>query len=260
MTYENSSEAEFMQTLWRPGAPLENTIFAFLDPSGRALTRGARAPDGFFRSPDEMAQYLQRLASEYPASSQPRSLPSVETARLGLNVAACDKLPLAIVYGDSRAVPLLEARLAPLAWRSDFAGAMTYTSGSLDDLRTVVGANFSLKSGYLFVHPDQFGVSAQVVAQLPANATAYELERAMRTTISSSHPNIVDHREHIRQGRVQGIGWQSLMPVTDPATLFHDQMERERGGRQPGTRSGPGNGPNWGSNGGTGRTPVVRYW
>lgn len=265
MTYENAQEAEFMQSLWRPGAPLENTIFAFLDPNGRALTRGARAPDGFFRSPSEMAQYLSRLSSEYPAHNSPQTLPAVETIRLGLNVAACDKLPLAIVVGDSRSLSQLEARLAPLAWRSDFTGAMTYAAGGRSELGAVSGANLS--TGYLFVLPDQFGVTGQLLAQLPATASASELERAMKSTIAFSHPKIVDHREHIRQGRMQGISWQSLLPVTDPATLFHDQMERERGGPPSGYRPGPGRAPGpspvqgWGGNNGESqRAKVIRYW
>lgn len=219
--------------------PLENTLFALLDPSGRALTRGTRSPGWIFRDANAMAQGMNDLARQYPGRGELHDLPVVDTVRLGLNVAACDKLPLAIVVGEGQQLTALENKLAPLSWRGDLVGALTYTAGSRRDLSSInaVPTNSSMdsfmSSGYLFVVPNQFGTAATVVAQLSANASSSDLERAMRDTIARNRPQYMDHREHIRLGRSQGISWKSALPVTDPATLFHDQMERSRGGLPP---------------------------
>lgn len=271
MTYENASEADVLKSLWRPGAPLENTLFALLDPNGRALTRGTRSPGWIFRDAAAMAQGMNDLARQYPGHGVLHGLPVVDTVRLGLNVAACDKLPLAIVVGEGRELIALEDKLAQLSWRTDLVGALTYTAGSRRDLSSITlvstsssigdaaissvsssarssmrssisnsissslasSENTFVSSGYLFVVPNQFGTTATVVAQLSANASTSDLERAMRETIARNRPQFVDHHEHIRLGHSQGISWKSALPVTDPATLFHDQMERRRGGLPP---------------------------
>lgn len=235
MTYENASEAEVLKSFWRPGAPLENTLFALLDPSGRALTRGTRSPGWIFRDANAMAQGMNDLARQYPGHGDLQGLPVVDTVRLGLNVAACDKLPLAIVVGEGQQLMALENKLAPLSWRGELVGALTYTAGSRRDLSAInlVSTSSSMSSGYLFVVPNQFGTAATVVAQLSANSSTSDLERVMRDTIARNRPQYMDHREHIRLGRSQGISWTSALPVTDPASLFHDEMERRRGGLRP---------------------------
>jgi hypothetical protein len=202
-----------------------------------------------------MAQGMNDLARQYPGRGELHDLPVVDTVRLGLNVAACDKLPLAIVVGEGQQLTALENKLAPLSWRGDLVGALTYTAGSRRDLSAInlvstsssisnatgspmssavtSDGNNSMSSGYLFVVPNQFGTAATVVAQLSANASTSDLERAMRDTIARNRPQYMDHGEHIRLGRSQGISWKSALPVTDPGTLFHDQIERSRGGLPP---------------------------
>jgi hypothetical protein len=242
MTYENAEEVQVLQSLWRPGAPLENTLFAILDPYGRPLTRGSRSPDWFFRDADDMARGMDYVAKNYHSTGNPQELPTVTSVRLGLNVAACDKLPLAIVVGDNaHERQALDHTLAPVAWSDNFIGKMTYTEGAWKDLRNIQGA--SMVRGYVFVSPNEFGTAGQVIAQLGPDASAAELKAAMQTTINRHHPANLDHREHIMLGRQEGIHWTSATPVTDPHQMQADQ-------RDSGMMGGPGmGGPGMGAAG-----------
>jgi hypothetical protein len=223
MTYESASEAEVLKSYWRPGVPLENTLFIILDPYGRPLMRGARGPEMFFRDASDMASAMNEISSHYRSTSDPQALPAVLTVRLGMNVAACDKLPLAIVVSDNgKQRERLERTLAPLSWSQEFIGRLTYTAGSKYDLRSLDGARD--ESGYVFVAPNEFGTAGTVVAQLGPDATPAQLQTAMQNAIANYHPLQLDHREHIRWGKQQGIQWQSAIPITDPQALQAERM------------------------------------
>lgn len=248
MTYEDASEVEVLKSYWRPGAPLENTVFVLLDPSGRPLARGAREPGMYFRSASDMASALNQIASHYQPTGYMHNLPEVSTVRLGMNVAACDKLPLAIVVADNaQERQALERNLAPLSWSGDFIGKLTYTAGSRNDLNNIRGTRIS--HGYLFVSPDEFGTSATVIAQLLPNASTADLKSAMQATIERHHPTQMEYHEHINVGRQEGIHWTPATPITDPHEL---QAERMRGGGGGGMGMGPGGfgGPPGGPGGG----------
>lgn len=228
MTYESASEAEVLKSFWRPGAPLENTVFVICDPYGRPLIRGSRGPEMYFRDASDMAAALNEIASHYRSSGDPQSLPAVLTVRLGMDVAACDKLPLVIVVADNEMQrKAMEQTLAPLSWSDDFIGKLTYTSGRRSDLRNVQGATFS--DGYCFVSPNEFGTSGTVIAQLAENASPAQLKTALQTAINQHHPLQLDHREHVRMGREQGIHWDTAIPITDPQEQRAEQMGRSGG-------------------------------
>ncbi len=232
MTYESASEAEFLKTLWRPGAPLENTVFAILDPYGRPITRGSRSPDWLFRDSTDMANALYEISRHYQTNSTLKYLPTVSSVRLGMNVAACDKLPIAIIVGDTdQERQYMQNVLASLAWNQNFIGKFTYASGRRSELSNIEGSRIT--KGFLFVSPNEFGTGGKVIAQLNPNASVRDLSSAMQATLARHNPMILDHREHIRWGREQGISWQSAIPVTDPHQLQADQMEqRHRGGQR----------------------------
>jgi len=225
MTYESAREAQILQSMWSTSTnrPLENTLFIILDPNGRPLTRGTRSPRWLYADAHAMADGLNRVATQYRSKLSPQNLPVVASVRLAVNVAACDKKPLVVVvsdYGQERRA--METKLAPLAWRDDLIGEMTYASGGRNDLNTL--QRQTINRGYLFVLPNEFGSQGTVVAQLYPTASSTDLERMMAWTISQYNPQYLDHREHIRQGREAGIGWQSAIPVTDP----HGPKDRPR--------------------------------
>ncbi len=237
MTYESASEAEVLMTLWRPGAPLENTIFAILDPDGRAIVRGGRSPQMAFRDSRDMASQMNDIARYYNTGGafSPKSLPSVETVRLAVDVAACDKRPLVIVSGQNEHErKSLAARLAPLAWSGQLVGKLVYTTGSPYDLASIKNAN--KKSGYIFVAPGLFGTDGTAMVQLGANASAADLVSASKQALSWYRPQELDHHNHVRLGHQQGIEWQTAIPVTDPHS---PQTRGHFGGPPPDQFGGP---------------------
>ncbi len=222
MTYENAAEAEVLKSLWRPGAPLENTLFAILDPSGRPLTRGVRSPGSLYNDAHALAAALNDVSSHYSGRANPRALPVIATVRLGLNVAACDRRPLTVVVADSEQDRrTLEATLAPLAWSPDLIGKMCYASGGRNDLRGISGANLS--RGFLFVAPNEFGTTGSIIAQLPPTASAAEMKNALQLAVDRYRPSYMDHHDHVRKGREQGIHWDTAIPVTDQQALRAEQ-------------------------------------
>ena len=232
MTYESAQEAEVLKTLWRQGQPLENTVFAILDPRGRTILNGGRSPMRLFRDSYEMANSMNQIAAHYNRGKlEADEIPSVDTVRLGIDVAACDKRPLAVVVGRSSAeTQYLSRKLAPLAWSDELIGKLVYTTSQGDDLRAISGAQVT--SGYLFVLPNSFGTQGHVVYQLNGSATQADLQRAARFAISSNHPQTVSHREHVMAGRQRGITWETAIPVTDPHS-----PNRGSGGRYGANRS-----------------------
>ena len=259
MTYESASEAEVFKTLWRPGAPLENTVFAILDPNGHAIVRGGRSPHMVFRDSSEMASQMNEIARYYNSGGafSPRELPAVDTVRLAVDVAACDKRPLVIVTGQNEAERKnLAARLAPVAWSQQLVGKLVYTTGSPYDLSSIKNANKN--SGYIFVAPGVFGTDGTAIVQLGANATAADLSSASKQALSMYRPQVLDHHNHVRLGHQQGIEWQTAIPVTDPHTPHNQHGAQLRGpgqfgGPPEGGRFGgsPGSGGHWGGASGT---------
>ncbi|MDX1988046.1 MAG: thioredoxin family protein [Candidatus Obscuribacter sp.] len=230
MTYESESEAKVLKSYWRPGADLENTLFTFLDPYGRPLMPGTRSPGFVFQDPRQMALSMDELARRFGArgkTGETQNLPVVASVRLALNVAAADKQPLAVVVSNSsQERRTLEKKLSPLAWKQDLMGRLTYASGSLSELRNIAG--ISLNKGYVFVLPDEFGTSGQVLGQLTDTASPADLERALKYTLDQHKPSTLSHHEHVQLGHRQGLKWTSAIPVTDPGSLRHEQEMRLR--------------------------------
>jgi hypothetical protein len=229
MTYESASEAEVLKSLWRPGAPLENTVFAILDPNGRPVIRGGRSPDFVFRDSSDMASTMNQISQYYNShGGTPEALPSVDTVRLAIDVAACDKRPLAIVVGRSdEERRKLASALAPVAWSDTLIGKLVYTTGGANDLRQVRGA--TLSSGYLFVSPNLFGTEASVITALGPAVTQSDLERAAKQAIAWHRPQVLEHHEHVHLGHQEGIEWESAIPVTDPHSLQARERDRMHG-------------------------------
>lgn len=227
MTYENASEAKILKSYLRGQRELPNTVFVFLDPSGKPLTHGTRSPQRLFRNASEMGSYMNRVAGQYRGRGKPSGLPAVETVRLGLNVAACDDRPLAIVLGESKQVQkVLEDKLASQAWSDQYQGKVVYTAGTKDDLNGIRGVR--INRGYLFVVPNDFGTEGKIITQLPASASSKDLESALRTTVSTRRQEKLEHHQHVRQGSRRGIAWQTQIPVTDRKAL---QAQRGRNSR-----------------------------
>ncbi len=235
-TYEDKDEAEFLATVFtgRSGQ-LENTVFSILAPDGETkLTRAGRSPqmalgDGRPRRgrPDspggedvtKMVATLTDIAARYAKKQKgktgPGTMPYVEDVRLGLNVAACDMLPTAIVVAKTDAArEALEKQLRPLAWADDFIGRLVWAETTKrKDLEKI--AEVAADAALVIVQPDAFGLEGKVLAQT-AKTDADSLEKALAAAMKAHAPGTKDAREHIREGRKKGVDWEGEVPVTDP--------------------------------------------
>jgi len=201
-TYEDKEEGKFLASIFRGrSGELENTVFCLLAPDGKTrLCRAGRSPDMTFRrSDDAFVAALNSAAKKYKPRPGARSLPVLKDLRLALNVAACDKLPLAVAVGDDA-----HKSLAKLAWDKRFAGKLIYVT--VPKLKSA-----DAKAKLIVLQPDAFGRHSKVLAQGPkVDATV------LTQGIAAHRATSKETRAHVRDGRRQGIRWETEIPVTDP--------------------------------------------
>lgn len=193
-----------MEGIFRGGSgQLENTVFALLSPdASQLLAPSGRDPGRLYSDASTMAASLNSLAQGYPGhQARQNELPLMADFRLGLNVAACDGLPLVVVTSAAA-----ETRLAPAAWSAQNLGRAVYVKEALQDYPD---------GAYLMV-PDTFGLSVTRMIPLAADITAAQLSQQLAPW--KEPPK--DDRTHIQQGRAQGIRWETKIPVTDPAGRY----------------------------------------
>jgi hypothetical protein len=236
-TYESASEAVVLKSFFvgRSGE-LENSTFAILAPDGKTkLTRAGRSPSFAYgrnaSAPAAMAAEMNRLAKRYPgkrAALKAAPLPLVADVRLGINIAACDSLPLVVVVGkDAAQRAKLEKTLAPVAWDEANLGAFIYASThEVKDLKPLTKVKAS--PGYVVVQPGVYGQDGSNLVQLPASATPKALAEALaKARKKHSAAAKKDRRSHVRTGQREGVHWDTEIPVTDPG------KGPGRGGRPP---------------------------
>jgi len=232
LTYEDEAEGKLLKSLapTRSGE-LENTVFTVLSPDGkRRLARGSRSARQTFGDAARMAEALERIAREHGGGAPPAVgapvLPAVPGLRLAVNVAACDGLPLAVLFTPGgEAGRGLERRLADLAWRGEFLGRFLYARASAaKDLAPIEGAR--AEAGLLVVQPDAFGLKGKVLRQAGASASLEELARCLREGAALYRGEEKSFAGHVRGGREKGAFWEAAIPVTDPMERRARQRSR----------------------------------
>lgn len=234
-TYEDEKEAAFLRSLFigRSG-DVENTTFVLLAPDGMTrLTKPGRGTRGLFTDAIAMAHAMDDVAKRYPgnADAQEHNLPITLDARLGLDVAASDNLPLVLVLaGEPGARTALEKRVATLAWRAEFLGRFTYAiAHSPQDLKSVPGLEG--KDGMVIVEPDPFGQEGKVVAYVPATDADAQLGAAMQR-VTAARPHITkDERRHRAEAIGKGAFWETKLPVTDRQELQARERTKQAMGK-----------------------------
>ncbi len=236
-TYEDAQEAEFLKNIFQRGGALENTVFCFLAPDGeQRLTRASRGARMNFSGPQEMAQFMNQTAFEYPGRSDDvelLTLPQMKNLRLALNVAACDGLPLVIVSAAQEPIrEKMASRLANAAIDAAIAGKFHfYAANEPNELIELFG--MKVKNGYHVIQPDTFGLEGQVVASMPPGTTEANLVDQLATTSRKLSKTEKSHRQHVRDGSSKGITWETEIPVTDA------MANRARESRQKRARATP---------------------
>lgn len=229
-TYEDAEEAEFLKWIFTGrGGDLENTVFCILSPDAtQKLIRGARGPMQF-RGASDMAQQMQNIAADYPRDGKSEALPQLKNVRLGINVAACDNLPAVIVMSENKeTLAELKDKLSPIAWNEKMAGMFIFcTTSDPSELEVIQGLKGS--EGIAIVAPDAYGQKANVLHQLPSDATVDELQSAFAKVVAEFERPIKSHQSHVRTGRKEGVEWETEIPVTDSQAL---KAQQRRNGRR----------------------------
>ena len=225
LTYENAQERDFQRALFigRSG-DVENTTFCLLGPDGKKrITRAGRSIRQDFQSPEEMADWMDEVASYYEEERHKaglgpeplKALPLVPTVRLGVITAAADDVPLVVIYAGSGAeASRLNAVAAAVAWRPEFLGRCAYASTvTASDLAAVdTGA---AEPGFLIVQPTHFGLSGKLLARADPTASPEQLAATLRQGLKLYQPGPLKGFQYLRAGQHAGVFWNTKLPVTD---------------------------------------------
>ena len=223
LTYESESEYKYMeQLLGVTDGTLPNTVFCLLSPDGKTkLTRPTRGPS-IFRTPENMAFQMKSLASRYK-SAVPNSfvapVPLVDRVDLAMNVAASDNRPMVVFYHPSPSdLKKLVDSSKPVVWASELAGQFMYAAtSSKADLKAMVNA--SGDAGVYIVEPDEYGVSGKIVRHVEFDKVVESLKRELSRALINFQPFQKNHQQHIRDGYVFGIEWETVVPESDPMSV-----------------------------------------
>ncbi|MDC3379457.1 hypothetical protein OAX78_04160 [Planctomycetota bacterium] len=208
-TYESQAERDVLAEIYVGGSgDVENTTFAILEPDGRTLmSRAARATRQVFGSPSYMAEYMEWAAEVCDGHDDPTpGLPTTANVRLGVNIAACDGLPLVVVNGDDA----LAARVAVLAWGPLLGRCVFARVSAEEDLGAIEG---NTSPGVFVVQPGTYGQTGHVLQHVASNAD--DLPAQVLAGVAT-HRTEAKTRDHVHTGRRQGVHWDTQIPVTDP--------------------------------------------
>jgi len=199
------------------GGELRNTTFALLDPSGEtALARTGRSPQMVYKNIDSFAVNLASIANKFESEVGIKSLPLMSNLRLGLNISACDGIPLVVIINnESRKLEKALSNIVKLSQADSLSGQAHYVL--LKDTKEIENLKNYRPDNFVYVlKPDEFGITGSVVAafrgkedlSLIALRAAFDTARIPKKTLN-------DSRQHVRQGRIKGITWESQMPRAD---------------------------------------------
>jgi hypothetical protein len=197
---------------------VENTVFAVLTPDGeRQYGSSGRSPHMWLtQMQDDVAgafadQLLAVAALHGEGEAEPQKLPAAPSVRHGLNVAQCDRQPLAVVWSaDPARREELIREAAKLAWSEEHRGRFAWAvAESAEDLKPIPGA--AGEEGILIVQPDEFGVQGALLARGGAEA--------LRTGLAAASFPDRDHEGHLAKGVEKGIRWRTVTPQEDRGTL-----------------------------------------
>jgi hypothetical protein len=153
------------------------------------------------------ASDLVTLAKEFDANVAAKSLPLMPSLRLGLNIAACDGLPLvAIIESKKRSSKKLLERLVELSHSTALSGQAHYVV--LKDSKGLeVMAGYKPGQFIYVLKTDAFGVTGEVVATFKDTKTLSSV--ALETEFHSARIEKDRLTQHVRQGNREGVTWES---------------------------------------------------
>ena len=237
LTYESEAEYEFMEELLGvQKGTLPNTVFCMLAPDGKTrLSRPSRSPS-FFRTPENLATQMQRLAAGYK-SSVPDSfvapVPLIHRVDLALNVAASDNRPLIVAYhSNTDGLNTILNSVKHVIWEPEFIGQfMIAATTQPEDLKPLSGGTG--EPGLYVIEPDEYGVSGKVTRFVDAQKVEVLAKNMLALGLKSFQPFEKNHQQHIRSGYLFGIEWDTVVPESDPMSVQAKQRYKARFNNRP---------------------------
>jgi len=190
---------------------------------------------------DSFAVDLAAQANKFQPAVGLKALPLIPNLRLGLNIAACDGLPLVVIIdqesrtSQGRRLSLTASRIK---WENLFSNLVSLSQTDslygqahyvlLKDTKEIENLKDYRSDNFVYVlKPDSFGVTGRVVASFldkeslssVALGAAFDAARIPRKTLD-------DSRQHVRQGRRKGIAWESQEPRADGSARSTPPGER----------------------------------
>ena len=163
-----------------------------------------------YRTPREMAKSMTEIAQQYPGDDNIEftALPTMKNVRLAVNVAACDGIPLVVVYGENdEQLHELEKQLAPLAFSDELIGKFSYIKTTDEnELETVSG--FKPNSfGYSVLVSGTYGLDGKVHLHWAADTKLDDLKKDLIEFANGTKKVVKEHRQHVQSGTRDGADW-----------------------------------------------------
>jgi hypothetical protein len=223
-TYEDAAEAEFLKKHFRGRTgELENTVFLLLAPDGKTrLSRSGRSPQMVFGGTvgwesTVLALEMHAIAQKYPVKKEMTGLPPLPVSkdlRRSLNVAACDRQLLVIA---DRVPEKTLNTLQTIAWKKPYRGRLGWGVSKTDAEVQATGLA-GKEPGILICRPDEFGLKATLIQQLPANASEAVVTKALTEALQTPRAPEKNYRRHMSRGQRLNKFWESEIEVSDPQT------------------------------------------
>ena len=210
---------------------LPNTVFCLLSPDGKKqLTRPARGPY-VFRTPENMATQMKRIAASYKSSVDQSYIPPVpliDRVDLAMNVAASDNRPLAVFYhANPDDLKSMVEVVRPIIDDVRLTGQFMFAATTKRvDLKPILKAEG--ESGVYLVEPDEYGVSGKLVGFVPVGEVAKQLSEEMLRSLGQFRPYQKSQQQHISDGYAFGIEWETVVPESDPMSVQAKQRFKAR--------------------------------
>ena len=185
-----------------------------------------------YKDIDSFASDLSSLASKFDSVNRKEifrieSLPLMPSLRLGLNIAACDSLPLVVVIEDDSDKQREKfLYLTHLSRNDSLSGQAHYVL--LKNTKEIEHLKNYKEDNFVYVlKPDNFGVTGEVVASfqdqsslsLIALETAFDIAQTPKKYLD-------DSRRHVRKGKREGITWESQLPRADGSARSTSPRDR----------------------------------
>ena len=224
-----SYESEAHQTIIRGflrGA-FANTAFCILAPDGKKRLSGSgRSPSSLLRrrgrfggdDNELIVRELEEIVEGYSLKGLPQDavVPDFYSVRQSLNVSSADQRLLLLSVAPESQKKSLSVTLSSVLFDDEIIGRFhhDFVSGEKDKNWAELMEKESQESGFFIVQPDPFGMTGEVVKELPVNASAQQIKSALKKlneTYSESEER-KNYSEHVREGRRKSIRFENEMP------------------------------------------------